>query len=427
MILRTGLFFLLIWIASGCSNKILQQIDQLEKDYQEHTGFALYDVSSGKYVIQKNGDKYFTPASNTKVLTLFTAQHILKDSIPALYFVERGDSLIIWGSGSPELLYKNLPQSNIYRWLKDQPKDLYLSTGNFYDQHFGSGWAWDDYYYAFSSEKSPLPLYGNMLTLTKRSDTQVLSVDIPYFKQHFYLDDSTYESEVVRTLGTNELNYHPAIKDEQFEIEVPYHTSALTTAQLLSDTLDRKVRLVNIPLPKKHNTKWGIPVESAFKEMMQESDNFIAEQLLLVCAGMTTDSLKSEAAIRWAQEKLLKNSPDPIIWKDGSGLSRYNLVTPRTMVWLWQQLLQQMGKERLFQLIAAGGQSGTLENYFKAETPYIYGKTGTLSNNHNLSGFLISKKGKLFIFSFMNNNYPTKSGPVKHRMEKIMWELHEKY
>lgn len=418
---------MILLAASGCSNKILQQVDQLESDFHEHAGFVLYDVSQGKMLITKNANRYFTPASNTKVITLYSALQVLNDAIPALYYVEQGDSLIIWGSGSPELLYKNLPQSNIYHWLKEQPKDLYFSTGNFYDQHFGSGWAWDDYYYAFSSEKSPLPLFGNMLTLKKDRKSSALSVDVPYFKQHFYLDDSTFESEVIRTLGTNDLNYFPAFTDEQFEIEVPYHTNGLVTTKLLSDTLNRKVRLVDLPLPKQHKTKWGIPADSAYREMMQASDNFIAEQLLLVCAGLTTDSLKTSAGIRWAQDSLFKNSPDPIIWKDGSGLSRYNLVTPRTMVWLWQQLLARVGQDRLFELISAGGKNGTLKNYFRSSQPYIYGKTGTLSNNHNLSGFLISKKGKLFIFSFMNNNYPTKSGPVKHRMEKIMWQIHEKY
>jgi D-alanyl-D-alanine carboxypeptidase/D-alanyl-D-alanine-endopeptidase (penicillin-binding protein 4) len=39
--------------------------------------------------------------------------------------------------------------------------------------------------------------------------------------------------------------------------------------------------------------------------MMQESDNFIAEQLLLTCAGVLSDSLKPEIAIRVHEE----NSP----------------------------------------------------------------------------------------------------------------------
>ena len=119
--------------------------------------------------------------------------------------------------------------------------------------------------------------------------------------------------------------------------------------------------------------------------------------------------------------------PDDPQWVDGAGLSRYNLFTPRSIVWLWAQLLDKYGPEKLFPLLATGGVNGTIKNYYKAEDAYIYGKTGPLSNNHALSGYLLTKSGKTLIFSFMNNNYPGESYPVKKRMEKILWEVRENY
>jgi D-alanyl-D-alanine carboxypeptidase/D-alanyl-D-alanine-endopeptidase (penicillin-binding protein 4) len=78
-------------------------------------------------------------------------------------------------------------------------------------------------------------------------------------------------------------------------------------------------------------------------------------------------------------------------------------------------------------MIANGGGRGTLKYYYRSDKPFIFGKTGTLSNNNSLSGFLRTRKGRLLIFSMMHNNYPNSSTPVKRRMEQILTEIHEKY
>src|SRR5690606_40565208 len=67
-----------------------------------------------------------------------------------------------------------------------------------------------------------------------------------------------------------------------------------------------------------------------YKVMMQESDNFIAEQLLLLCAQVLSDSLKTEIAIDFVKKHYLDDLVDEPVWVDGSGLSRYNLFTPRS-------------------------------------------------------------------------------------------------
>jgi D-alanyl-D-alanine carboxypeptidase/D-alanyl-D-alanine-endopeptidase (penicillin-binding protein 4) len=84
----------------------------------------------------------------------------------------------------------------------------------------------------------------------------------------------------------------------------------------------------------------------------------------------------------------------------------------------------------MFALFPAGGESGTIKNWYAAldgEDPYVYAKTGTLSNNHCLSGFLITKSGRKLLFSFMNNHYVTSSSIVKAEMEKVLRHIRSRY
>lgn len=161
--------------------------------------------------------------------------------------------------------------------------------------------------------------------------------------------------------------------------------------------------------------------------MLEVSDNFIAEQILLMAADKISDSLKSGIAIDHMKKTYLKDLPDEPIWVDGSGLSRYNLFTPRTMVKLLEKIRKEVSQERLFNMMATGGKSGTLENYYKADTPYIFAKTGTLSNNHSLSGFLKTRSGKVLIFSFMNSNYTIPTSKLKEGMEIILKNIRDNY
>jgi D-alanyl-D-alanine carboxypeptidase/D-alanyl-D-alanine-endopeptidase (penicillin-binding protein 4) len=419
---------LMFGLLAGCSPKstVRNELYKLETDLKEHTGFLLYDPVNKKEILTHKADRYFTPASNTKIFTFYTALKVLGDSAIACRYHVRNDSLIFWGMGDPSFLYYPVfPNDRVFQWLKTRPEKLFFSPANFQTEPMGPGWAWDDYPYYYSAERTPLPVYGNLIRVKKQQDSIFITPSL--FQTGLRKVTSPKGDETItRMFDSNQLHYYPG-KPGKTDWSIPYRYSDSLVVQLLTDTLKRTVFLLDEPVNAQAKYIMSVPLDSLLRVMMQESDNFIAEQLLLQCAAALSDTLKPEIAIRYAQKNLLADLPDFPQWVDGSGLSRYNLFTPRSIARLWEKIYREVPQQRLFHLLAAGGKSGTLKNSYKASQPYIFGKTGTLSNNHTLSGYLITRKGRLLIFSMMNNNYIAATGQVRQRMEKILYFIYNRY
>ena len=411
-------------VSNGKLNRLLTDT---ETRFHDHTGFVLYDLEKNETVYDFHGAKYFTPASNTKIFTLYAALKILGDSVPALEYVQRNDSLIFWGTGDPTFLYREVwYDSTVYDFLAEAEGALYFSPANFHTTHFGEGWAWDDYNSGYSAERSAFPLYGNVVSIA--ADHELLRVAPDYFASRVETMEPRNEPTVVRNIGENIFKFHPAVLPTEIEsITVPFHVDSLTFYYLLADTLKRPVHAIGLQKPAQTNTLFSIHLDSLYSVMMRESDNFIAEQLLLMCANVISDSLKPEVAIRFMKSTHLKDLPDEPVWVDGSGLSRYNLFTPRSIVALWKKIAEAVPQERLFALLATGGVNGTIRNWYRGEKPYIFGKTGSLSNNHCLSGYLVTKKGKVLIFSFMNNNFVESGNAIRRNMQGILKQIYDHY
>jgi serine-type D-Ala-D-Ala carboxypeptidase/endopeptidase (penicillin-binding protein 4) len=430
--MRWPLFFLsLVAWMSACSPAsklgLKKAFENTEQKFQDHTGFMLYDLDKKKTVYEFNSQKYFTPASNTKIFTFYASLRILGDSVPALTYVTSNDSLIFWGTGDPSFLYKfTFNNDRVFNFLSNANEKLYFSNANFHTAHFGNGWAWDDYNTAYSSERSPFPVFGNIFTLTKSGRS--FSVVPNSFMQFFTVGDRKEKEEVIREVFSNNFKYHPGLNTSRNkEWDIPMRVDQNLICTLLSDTLKRKVTPVSLAPPPITQPLFSIPTDSLYRVMMQDSDNFIAEQLLLLCSGVVRDSLQTEIAIKYIIENYLNDLPDKPIWVDGSGLSRYNLFTARSIVKLWEKIYEAVPRERLFKLLATGGVNGTVKNWYKADKPYIFGKTGSLSNNHNLSGYLVTKSGKTLIFSFMNNNFVGTTSDIRKNMQSILYTIYEKY
>lgn len=431
ILLVSVIFLFLIFPSISTAQNIDSRFENAEAFQQGFSGLVIKDLETDEVIYERLGDKYFTPASNVKLLTFYAGLKILGDSVPGLQYWIKNDSLIFSGTGDPSFLNPELPESDILNFLKEREEKLFYLPAAKLEEHYGPGWAWDDYNSSYSPERSDFPIYGNLVRFGAVSSRRPPAVYPRIFQdsliiKNFYGQRTGIERDITRNFFT--YYYVPALP-RQGEMKLPFRYSPNLLVTLLSDEVEKDIQVLEA-LPAnagEPQLKMSIPTDSLYKVMLQDSDNFIAEQILLLASQKLKNSFDAEVTIDHILEEHLEDLPDEIYWVDGSGLSRYNLITPRTMVALLEKIAEEVNTERLFDLLATGGESGTIKNYYHARKPYIFAKTGTLLHNHSMSGYLRSKSGKIFAFSFMNSNFVVPTREIKQEMERILLNFYNRY
>lgn len=390
-------------------------------EYTSHAvGVALYDPATGRHLIRYNADQTFTPASNTKLFSFYAGLLTLPDALPALRYVVRADSLIFWGTGNPLLLHPDLPDTTALAFLRSRPEKLFFSSANYDGPRYGPGWAWDDYNDDYSAELSPLPIYGNVVRF-KAGQTSPRR-----FTDSTRIAGEKGTTSVQRAEFSNQF-MRPAVGKTNPQ-DVPFRWSAGLAAQLLADTLHRSVGVVQVPVPADVQLLRGMATDSLYKRMLWVSDNQFAEQVLfMVSAERGIDKLDPGSQFRRMADSVLRYPAVSAKWVDGSGLSRYNLFTPNVMIDLLTKIAAVVPQPRLFMLLPAAGQSGTLKGMALTGKPYIFAKSGSMSGVYNLSGYILTQRGKLLYFSIMNNNFTSPVSVVRRQTADLLKQIHERF
>lgn len=426
--------FLLFTLGSCTVQNIKKSVRDSEVFAKGHIGFMLVDPEKDKTLYALNEEKYFIPASNTKLFTFYTSYNVLGEGqINGLNYIQKEDSLIFWGTGDPTLLHPDFEDQTVIKFIQSASQQPYLV--NNFDQvtAFGSGWSWDWYNYYYATERSAFPIYGNVVRFGKKAGTS-LDFTPEHFKSNSFEDIPSDRYSILREKDKNVYHYglNASLGDLSFETDKPFITSPELAAEMLSQKVGKEVKLIPNKNYHQHSHQ-KLPTanaDSIYSQMMKISDNFLAEQLLLLVSDKLFDSLNMAASIKYAKENLLQDLPDEPIWVDGSGLSAKNMFTPRTVIALLGKIKSEIPMEKIQAYFPSGGASGTIRNWYKADpgqAPYIYAKTGSLSMSNALSGYLITKSGKTLLFSFLLNNYAIPSDELKKEMEKVLYHIHKKY
>lgn len=405
-----------------------------------HVGISLFDPAANKYLYSYNAEKYFVPASNTKLFSCYAALKYLGDSLPGIKYWENDTALYLVGTGDPSLLHTDFKKNPVIDFLQKTKKPVYITDGNWKETALGAGWSWNDYNDNYMAERSVLPVYGNMIHWVQEiseglsneaQEDQTPSIySIPEInwkvrfnagitRKAFYVRRNRDENVFMITEG----------KEKKKEQDVPFVTHGIRSAlELLPDTIGKQITYLPEPVKKAGalTTIFSQPTDSLLQPMMYRSDNFYAEQSLLMVSQVKLGEMNDGKLIDTLLKTDLSNLPQRPRWVDGSGLSRYNLFTPNDFVVLLQKMQQEFGMKRLQVILPTGGK-GTLSNLYKQDSNYIFAKTGTLSGVVALSGYLYTKKNKLLIFSVLINNHTGSAGPIRRSVESFLTDIRNRY
>jgi len=368
-----------------------------------HVGIAVYNESAQQWVDKYQSDKYFTPASNTKIQSCYLGMKYLKDSIPGWQFAENKDSVFLMPLGDPSFLHPDFPYQPIADLIRTSKKQIVLCLPKTEDKFeaFGRGWSWDDYAEDYQPERNRLNIYGNVLTVSKKKDG--VQVQPSYLIKNQTLP-ANYTAWSREKLSNHFFAKPNAIKHPAFPIAIQKGWNQ-TSSSIIKTA----------------------PTDSLLKIMMNRSDNFFAEQILLMTSQQLLGTMDDAAAVDTILKTDFSILPQKPEWADGSGLSRFNLTTPENYVALLQKMENDFSMERIKTVFAQGGK-GTLSSYYKNIPGVLYAKTGTLGNQIALSGYIITNKGTRLLFSVLVANHVSPSTyPVRHAVEQYLTTIMSKY
>ncbi|HAD12923.1 MAG TPA: hypothetical protein DCF33_10865 [Saprospirales bacterium] len=445
-----GLLLMLAALSSCAAGKfrtgrqlllVKQEIESSKVYANAHTGFVLMDANTGETLVSVNDQQLFTPASCTKILTLATSLEYLGDSLPSLEVARTKDQRwLIRGKGDPTFLHPDYQAwQSAFQWMKAQQDPLIVERRII--PRFGKGWAWDDYNDDYSAERSDFPYYGNIIHWQKTGDGQWMSTPkhpgTPVFEPQNDLYPKTVGVYRLEQLPYFLLSHPDSIFGVGFTDKIPIPEMSADGGMMtyyLPDTLGKSFDHIcyqNFPgsceteVDGPWRTLYSTPRDTVLRQMMYISDNFLAEQLLLMCADRKFGALKESLIIQEMQNTSFASIVPTPRWVDGSGLSRYNLISPGGLASVLKRLWDKQPKEKLLSYFPYPGGNGPFKDW-PTSLP-LHAKTGGMSGVACLSGYLRARSGKMLIFSLMHNNFTGPAKPYREESQRILQLIYERF
>ncbi len=415
-------------------------------------GVVIQSLETGEYFYKRNENKLFIPASDLKLFTTagglfllgpeyrFSTNIYLNGSLDGS--ILDGD-LVIEGRGDPTIsgrFYNN----NMFKVYQDWADSLLALgideiTGNIigYDDDFdekalGKGWPWDLESYWFEAPSGAISFNDNVVNISVTTDSGRAVISITPDVNYVVIDnsiqvvdgDSTSNINVYRERGTNLVNVFGKIhQNDSVQTFVTVNNPTQYSMVVLKNILEQKgIEVKGYPIDvdaaagpvalnriKKIFTYYSPTFKEIVKVINKSSENFFAEQLLKTIGFEEKDLGSTDNGVAAMHDMLQEMgiNPDNMIYADGSGLSRLNLVTPRQIVTLLGFMYKSKYFIPFFNSLPIAGIDGTLGNRMKntKAANKVRAKTGYLDEVRSLSGYAFTGDNEPVVFSIIANNF----------------------
>jgi D-alanyl-D-alanine carboxypeptidase/D-alanyl-D-alanine-endopeptidase (penicillin-binding protein 4) len=429
-------------------------------------GIEVRSLTTGKTLYERNADKGFRPASTLKLVTTaaaldaFGPEARLRTTVETagrldglgrilgdVFLVGRGDPSLSgrFDEGSPTGAFEALADGLVAVGVRRIEGRLVGHEGAFTGERRGADRDWEDLVWGYGAEVSALSFNDNVVHVTlapgeRPGEPAVLDV-VP--RTPFVPVVSTVvttaagiEEELVleKPPGSNRVFLSGTLpRGGLWERDVAVEDPARFAVTVFREVLAAKGILVSgetatssDPLPAETRVLVahdGVSMERLIGEINKESQNLHAEMLLRVLGGRVAGegtAAKGHEAVDGFLDRL--EAPQGG-WglRDGSGLSRTNIVTPRGLA----ALLVAMDRHRhgaVFRgSLAVAGVDGTLEERMRGNPAEgrVVGKTGTLRRVNGLAGYVTTVRGDRLAFVLLVNNQVDLSDVARTAIDDI--------
>jgi D-alanyl-D-alanine carboxypeptidase/D-alanyl-D-alanine-endopeptidase (penicillin-binding protein 4) len=408
-------------------------------------GVMVVSLTRGDTLFAQNAGDMMQPASTMKLfstgvaLDRFGPEHafstdVLRDTASAPGGTVNGN-LYLRADGDPSMSSRfwkdaNLPMNTLARSVASAgvthvKGDLVYDASAFDDQKIPDGWKTKYLGSAYAARVSALSLNENVVWVVVRPEGGVAKVELEPATSTIPLTNNVrllrggggrivarQSGDGIAVSGSIGANSRPL----KYSLVVP--DPALFTAGALHAALKNAGVTVEgavkpgktPPTAAKIASFASPPLSQIISDMNRESINVVAELLYRDAARASAPNGvgSADAGLTNMREFLSKKvgaNPDAIKVSDGSGLSTFDYLTPRTMIQLLSYAHRGPWSSAFHGSLPVAGESELLRRRMRA-TPAqgnLHAKTGTTDTVISLGGYVTAKDGEIVAFSFLYN------------------------
>ena len=419
-------------------------------------GIQVQTLESEDILYQLNGDQFFTPASNVKLLTTAAVLQRLgtdfrvRTPVYATGSAPNLKTLTLVGRGDPSLtteklqiLVEQLKQLGIKKTEKLIVEDSYFKAPT-----VNPTWEWEDLLFYYAAPVSSLIINENAVTLTLSPQVMHQSLAVEWSdpiaaKQWQIKNEASaapqgtpYNISITAKPWQSQLVIEGSLgiksAPDTFGIAIP------APERYFLETLEQLLIQAGIGVDetilstKKRSYASRRPITmlesdtigKLIQKVNQDSNNLYAEALRQILIAEISEGVEDKPFSQPLSELGVDATSYQLI--DGSGLSRRNFVSPASLV----QLLISMSQTPISQVyrdsLAISGLSGTLKNRFRDSeiANHFVGKTGTLTGVSALSGYLTPKAFPTLAVSIMVNQSNQPASVLRDAIDQIIQRIY---
>ena len=435
-------------------------------------GVLVKSLKTGETLYERNANKLMMPASTMKIVTLAAAAEKLgwdyryETRLFAAGSIVGGvlqGDLIVSGNGDPSLVAEGGMSDRVFADWADRLKQRGIRTitgrvigddNGVEEPAPGLGWMWDDIPTEDSTSVGALNYNENAVRVTvspgpAAGDSAATSLSVGGTGLTIVNSVTTSAAgtatsiSIHRLLGSTTLALRGSIAlgatasvlAVSVDNPTQFYASALR-AGLIANGIDVRGPAVDIDEIGDAPAMRGRPIISDNSaplstlavRLMKISQNLYAESFLKSLA--VAPGVVPTAAAGWkAAAATLERwgvPPGALIQRDGSGLTRYDFVTPDTLVTILTHVDRDIRlKEPFVSSLPIAGRDGTLANRMKA-TPAegnARAKTGSMTAVRGLAGYVTSADGEPLVFSILANNFDSPAATINSATDAIVVRL----